>query len=298
MLRAGFCGPAGSGKSVTAIKLGARMVEEMGLGPLFVIDTEHRSAKRYAFSRRTGAGYNFRHVVLESDFSPAAYQAALEHCEERGAGVVVIDSLSHAWNGMNGVLELVDQKADASQGKNACSAGWKQMSPIHTRFVERVMQSSAHVLFTVRAKMEWTVDRNTEGKLEPRRVGLAPVQRDGLEYEPDLFFDMTPDHTLWITKSRVLDWPGIETGAKFHRPDLEFADLVIGWLQDGDPPVDALAAHIDEAVAASVDRPSYEAARKRLIHWMTTRALPKFKSDAALDTLLCRVRAAVTGAAA
>jgi len=96
----------------------------------------------------------------------------------------------------------------------------------------------------------------------------------------------------------VLDWPSIETGTTFHRPDVDFADQVIGWLEDGDPPVDVLAIRIDEAVAASVDRPAYEGARKRLIQWMTARAIPKFRGEAALDVLQNRVRAAVAGAAA
>lgn len=171
------------------------------------------------------------------------------------------------------------------------------MSGVQTRFVERIMQSSAHILFTARAKTEWATDRVGEGKLEGRRVGLAPVQKEGLEYEPDLFFDMTSDHRLILSKSRVYDWPGLETGATFVRPGNEFADLVIAWAQDGVPRVDELADALAAAVAASVDRPSYDDARKGLTAWMVERGIPKTKADTTLAAFNRRVRIA-RGAAA
>jgi hypothetical protein len=172
------------------------------------------------------------------------------------------------------------------------------MSPVHARFVERIMQSSAHVLFTVRAKTEWDVTKGADGKATPERVGLAPVQRDGLEYEPDLFFDMTPDHRLIITKGRTIDWPALETGSVFQRPGDEFADLVIGWIQDGEPPVDELAIQVDQAVVASVDRETYEAARDRLKRWMRARGISEQRGVDALDKHKAMVMAAHKNGAA
>jgi hypothetical protein len=67
ILRAGFSGPSGAGKTLTALRLGTRMVETMGVGRLFVIDTQHGSAARYAYNPRTGEGYRFRHLCLEHD---------------------------------------------------------------------------------------------------------------------------------------------------------------------------------------------------------------------------------------
>jgi len=292
LLRAGFCGLPGSGKTHTTLRLGHRMVERMHLGPMFVIDTEHGSAMLYAYCARTGHGYSFRHVPLKGDFSPATYIAAIERCEAQGAGVIVIDSLSHAWNGMNGILEMVDQRTEAGRGRGGAPSGWNEMSRVHVRFIERIMQSSAHVLFTVRMKTGWSVDRDRLGRLDARRLGIGPVQRDGLEYEPDLFCTLTADRTLSITKSRAFDCPDLATGSTFEQPDVEFADIVIDWLQQGTPRVDELAAQVDAAVVASKDRASYDEARDALIQWMTARSIPKAQGTAALTKLSQRVRSA------
>src|SRR5580704_18229626 len=204
LLRAAICGPTGSGKTKTALSIGTRMVERLGLGPLHVIDSENKSALRYAYSPRSRQGYRFKHVAMpEDDYSPAAYMAALDYCESQGAGVILIDSLSHAWNGINGVLEQVDTLTERSRSKNAFSEGWKAMTPVHNRLIQRILGSSAHIIFTLRAKVDWVVQENAAGKKEPVKVGLAPIQRDGIDYEPDLFFDMTaPDNTLIVSKSR------------------------------------------------------------------------------------------------
>ncbi len=146
LLRAAICGPTGSGKTKTGLVIGTRMVERLGLGPLYVIDSENKSALRYAYSPRSRQGYRFKHVPMpEDDYGPAAYMAALDFCESQGAGVILIDSLSHAWNGINGVLEQVDQVTERSRSKNAFSEGWKAMTPVHNRLIQRILGSSAHI---------------------------------------------------------------------------------------------------------------------------------------------------------
>ena len=66
-----------------------------------------------------------------------------------------------------------------------------------------ILGSSAHIIFTLRAKVDWVVQENERGKKEPVKVGLAPVQREGVDYEADLFFTMTaPDNLLIVEKSR------------------------------------------------------------------------------------------------
>ncbi|MFT3768013.1 MAG: AAA family ATPase [Minicystis sp.] len=230
LLRAGICGPTGSGKTKTGLVIGTRMVERLGLGPLYVIDSENKSSLRYAYSPRSKQGYRFKHVPMpEDDYSPAAYMAAMDYCESQGAGVILIDSLSHAWNGINGVLEQVDQVTSGSRTKNSFSEGWKAMTPVHNRLIQRILGSSAHVIFTLRAKTDWVIQENERGKREPQKVGLAPVQREGVDYEPDLFFDMTvPDNALIVSKSRC---DRLTPGEVVKRPGAEFADVIIEWIR-------------------------------------------------------------------
>lgn len=298
LLRAALCGPTGSGKTKTAMIIGSRMVEKLGTGPLYVIDSENRSALRYAYSPRSRTGYRFKHVPMpEDDYSPAAYMAALDYCEAQGAGVIVIDSLSHAWNGINGVLEQVDSVTMSSRTKNSFSEGWKAMTPVQNRLVQRIIGASCHVLFTMRAKVDWVVQENERGKKEPVKVGLAPVQREGLDYEPDLFFDMTvPDNHLIVSKSRC---DRIAPGEVVKRPGPEFADVIIEWIADAEPPErartlgEALSIAVAEGIAAgeqkSADR--YKAARAKLITWCEQAGVAPPRRDVALQQFKERVAA-------
>lgn len=296
LLRAGLCGPTGSGKTKTALILGTRMVERMGLGPLYVIDSENKSALRYAYSPRSKQGYRFKHVPMpQDDYSPAAYMAALDYCEAQGAGVILIDSLSHAWNGINGVLEQVDQVTSSSRTKNTFSEGWKAMTPIHNRLIQRMLGSSAHVLFTLRAKTDWVIQENERGKREPMKVGLAPVQREGVDYEPDLFFDMTvPDNVLVVSKSRC---DRLTPGEVVRRPGTEFADVIIEWIEDSDPPMGArtLGEAVNLAVAEGVQAweeksaERYKEAKKKLLTWCESAGVGAPRRDLALGQFKERV---------
>lgn len=301
MLRAGFCGTTGSGKTYTALLLASRMVDAMGLGPVYVIDTEHKSALRYAYSARSKQGFRFKHVPMpEDDCSPAAYLAAVEYCEDQGAGVIVIDSLSHMWNGIGGVLEQVDRTTANSRSKNQFSEGWKEWTPIHARAIERVMQARVHVIITLRAKAEWVIQENDRGKKVPERVGLAPVAREGIDYEPDMFFTMWPqgrDTMLSVDKSRALDRPSLARGAQHKNPGDDFAAEVMAWLSDGEPAADPLDAEVDRAVAASTSRDAFVAARAMLIEWMREHRIPRERGDAAVQEHKNRVTASTSAAA-
>jgi len=296
LLRAAICGPTGSGKTKTGLAIGTRMVERLGTGPLYLIDSENKSALRYAYSPRSRRGYRFKHVPMpEDDYGPQAYMAALDFCESQGAGVILIDSLSHAWNGINGVLEQVDQVTERSRSKNAFSEGWKAMTPIHNRLIQRILGSSAHVIFTLRAKVDWVVSENERGKMEPRKVGLAPIQREGVDYEPDLFFDMTaPDNACVVSKSRS---DRLAPGTVFKKPGADLADLIIEWLEDSEPPTGArtLGEAVNMAVAEgilaaeerSVDR--YKEAKRHLLAWCEQSGVSLARRDLALGQFKERV---------
>src|SRR5260221_3704877 len=84
----------------------------------------------------------------------------------------------------------------------------------------------------MRTKTEWILDRDERtGKTMPRKVGLAPVMRDGIEYEFDVCGEMDQENTLIITKSRC---PKL-TGGVFLKPGREVAEILKEWL-DGPPP--------------------------------------------------------------
>lgn len=206
-LRMGIAGPTGSGKTWSALAIAS------GLGTkVAVIDTERKSASIYSDV------FTFDVLELES-FHPERYIDAITAAAKEGYDVLVIDSLSHAWMGKDGALELVDKATAQDKSGNSYTA-WRKVTPLQTRMVDTMLSAPLHIIVTLRSKMEYSMDKNANGKTEVRKVGLAPVQRDGLEYEFSLFGELNAEHHLVITKSRfplfadqIIDRPGKELGA-------------------------------------------------------------------------------------
>ncbi len=294
-LRAGICGAGGSGKSYSALAIASRLAERFAV-PLFAIDSENESLLKYAKSKRTGRGFDFMHVALPAnDFSPDAYSAALDYCIGDGAGVIVIDSLSHEWEGSRGVLEQVDEITDRAQKPNgkaasAFSSGWKEMKPVHNRLIQQILRCPAHVIFTIRAKTKYKV---VGGK--PEKEGEGPAQCPGIEYEPDLFWWMA-DSVLMVDKTRC---DSLEPLSKWPKPGAEFADILADWIEDAEPPADPLLAAIDLAVAdgvlAAEERTpaKYKIAKDGLLTWCKANGLPSTKAEWAAQQFKERVAAVV-----
>jgi hypothetical protein len=230
-LRMALIGPSGSGKTWTALTV----AEGLCGGPtacraedVAVIDSERRSALKYC--RRDGqargpGAWDFLYAGLESH-DPRNYAEAIRGAAAAGAKVLVIDSLSHAWMGKDGALEQVDRIAKKSQSGNSFNA-WRDVTPLHNQLVDAIMAAPLHVIFTLRAKMEYVVEKDERtGKNVPRKVGLAPVMRDGIEYEADIVGDMDQDNNLFITKSRC---PGLH-GQVIPKPGQKLAEHLIKWL--------------------------------------------------------------------
>jgi len=222
-LRMALIGPSGSGKTYTALKIATQLGDRVA-----VIDTERGSASKYADK--------FEFDVLELDsFHPQQYIDGIKAAEAEGYDVLIIDSLSHAWMGKDGALELVDRAARRMQSQNTFAA-WRDVTPLHNALVDAMLQSRLHLIATMRAKTEYIVEKDERtGKSVPRKVGLAPVQRDGLEYEFDVVADMDLDNNLIVSKSRC----EALSGAVIPKPGEEVADILKAWLTDGVPVQDA-----------------------------------------------------------
>ena len=232
-LRMAICSPAGYGKSATGLVF-AQALAEIFNTRIAAIDTEHGALSKY-----TGV-FAKEFVVCElQHFAPSAYTAAIREAAAGGFGVLLIDSLSHAWSGVGGALAQVDAKAGS--GGNSYTA-WKDVTPQHNELVEAILAYPGHVIATMRTKMEYVLeeDTNKAGKkvMVPKKVGMKPVQREGMDYEFDVVADMDESHTLIISKTRC---PAID-GQRVVKPGPEFLAPVIRWLDEGtDAPAHAPA---------------------------------------------------------
>jgi hypothetical protein len=102
---------------------------------------------------------------------------------------------------------------------------------MHNALVDAMLASNCHIIATMRSKTEYVLEQNERGKTVPRKVGVAPVQRDGLEYEFDVVGDMNLDNELVISKTRC---PKL-TGVVISKPGNEIAETLKVWLTDGAP---------------------------------------------------------------
>lgn len=207
--RVALCGISGSGKTLTALKIARGMCPT---GEIALIDSERGSASKYADM------FDFNVKELDT-FHPNTYIQAIT--EAKGHDVLIIDSLSHAWMGKDGALEQVDRAAARSQSKNTFTA-WRDVTPLHNALVDAILSFPGHVIVTMRSKADYVMEDNGKGKMTPVKVGLAPIQREGIEYEFDLVADMTLDNTMIVTKTRdkqfrlaVIPSPTEQVGADF-----------------------------------------------------------------------------------
>lgn len=232
-LRLGLCGPAGTGKTYTGLRLAFAIAEARGKeqgrpGRVAVIDTESGSARKYVGESPDGEPWEFDVLELVS-FSPDRYTEALAEAAAEKFDVVLIDSISHAWEGKDGALELVDRKKTQSPSNNSYFA-WKDVTPSHRRFVEAILASPCDIICTLRSKTEYVLEPNEKGQMVPKKIGMAPIQRQGMEYEFDVFCDIDQSHILTVTKTRC----NAIDGATVVKPGPGFARPLIEWIMTGE----------------------------------------------------------------
>jgi len=218
-LRLAIIGPAGSGKTYSALGIAVALAGKSG--KVAVIDTERGSASLYADL------FPFDVLTLDS-FSPLAYVEAIAEAEKGGYAVIVIDSLSHAWASKDGALEMVDRETARSQSRNSYTA-WRNVTPIHNQMVDAIIRSKAHIVCTMRSKMEYVMDKDEKGKTTIRKIGLQPIQREGLDYEFTICGDINQEHKFIVSKSRC---PAF-ADAVVDKPGKQFADKLLAWLNEG-----------------------------------------------------------------
>lgn len=254
-LRMAFTGPAKSGKTYTALVLATALANGGRIG---LIDTENRSSEKYADI------FDFDIMELD-DAHPESFIAGIDVFEKAGHVVVILDSLSHAWIGKKGVLELHDDATVASRSKDSYIS-WRTITPLHRALIDKMQSVSCHLIATMRSKMAYIRTTDDRGKTTIRKVGLAPVQRQGMEYEFDILAEMQQDHRIVIGDSRC---PAVD-GKTEMKPDGTFFQPIIDWLDGVEPPKPPHWIDSEEV-------------RKRFWAWTTDMALKNKEVHEALE---------------
>lgn len=217
-LRATIDGPTGSGKTYSALLLASGLTT----GKIALLDTEHRSAELFADH------FDFNVSPLDPPYTTDRYIAIINSAKEYD--VLVIDSLSHAWEGQGGVLEMHSNITAASRSGNSYTA-WRDVTPKHDELIRTILAFPGHIITTMRSKMEYLMVEGTNGKkAEVRRVGMAPIQRAGVEYEFDLVLDMSADGNF-ATASKKRMATLFNDGP--FRPTRQTGEQIRDWLASG-----------------------------------------------------------------
>lgn len=215
-LRLCISGPSGSGKTYSSLLIAS------GLAPwdkIAVLDSEHSSSELYA-----DLG-NYSVLSLEPPYDPLRYVEAIRAAEQAGFEVLVIDSLSHAWVGDGGLLDQQGKATDTKYRGNSFAA-WREFTPKHNALVEAILSANIHIIGTTRSKTEYSlIDEG--GKKQVKKVGLAPVQRDSIEYEFTVFMDLAADHTATASKDRTSIFDG-----KYFTPNRQIGERLLHWLNN------------------------------------------------------------------
>lgn len=198
-LRLALCGPSGSGKTLSSLLVAKGLIPDGGRVAL--IDTEAGSGEQYA-GHPLLDGMEYDTLQISAPFTSDKYVKAIKAAEAEGYEVIVIDSLTHQWTGSGGALEQVDKHND-----KIANSGWRVVTPEHNRFVEAILQCKSHVIATMRSKVHYTISetQNRDGKTvaAPKKLGMAPIQREGMEYEYTVVLDIDEDNEARASKDRT-----------------------------------------------------------------------------------------------
>jgi hypothetical protein len=188
-LRLGISGASGFGKTYSALLLAYGMTQDWN--KIAVIDTENSSASLYS-----DLG-SFNVLDLSPPYSPERYIEAISVCERAKIAVVIIDSITHEWNGSGGCLEIHEKLGGRFQD-------WAQVSPRHQAFIDKILQSDCHIITTTRRKIEYDIDRDSSGKLKVQKLGTKEITKEGFEYELTINFELiNENHLVRASKDRT-----------------------------------------------------------------------------------------------
>lgn len=218
-----IAGPSGSGKTYSSLLIASGLTRN---GRIAVIDTERSSANKYA---KILGDKKFSTLELPN-FSPGTFVEAIKYLVGQGFDTIIIDSLSLAWSGPNGVLDLVDKAARRSSSGNTFAA-WKDINPLLGELSDAILSSPAHVIATLRVKTDYIMETNEKGKQQPKKVGLAPIFKTEFDYDFDIVGNMDQDNYLTISKTRI----DFIQGDVVKRPGFEYGRRLREWYDGNDP---------------------------------------------------------------
>jgi hypothetical protein len=235
-LKLGISAPSGGGKTLGALLIAYGLMkskypnesDDFRWSKIAIVDTENGSGELYVgaeVKKSNLAIGNYLAITLTPPFEADKYTQAMEVCEKNGVEVCILDSTTHLWSGEGGLLE---QQSNISKKTGNSYTAWRDITPQHNRFVEKMLQTPMHIIATMRAKQEYALDKDDKGSLSVRKMGLEPEQRKGMEYEFTTFFEIDAEHKAFGSKDRTSLFD-----QKYFVITPEIGEKMMEWLNGG-----------------------------------------------------------------
>lgn len=213
-IRLGLTGPSGSGKTYSALLIAKGMTSRWE--DIALIDTEHGSGDLYAHL----GDYNI--IGLDAPHTPEKYIEAIEICEHQGIKVLIIDSLSHCWE------YLLDVHSNMIGNS---FTNWGKITPRQNALIRKILSSDLHIIATMRTKTDYVLNQK-DGKYIPEKVGMKSIQREGVDYEFTLVFDLDIKHQATASKDRT----NLFADKPAFTPGEETGTQILSWCNEGKNP--------------------------------------------------------------
>lgn len=214
-IRLGLSGASGFGKTYSALLIAKGLVGSWD--KIALIDTENGSGELYSDLGE----YNV--ITLEAPYSPERYIEAIKMCENAGMECIIVDSITHEWDGDGGCLDIQNQLGGRYQD-------WAKVTPRHNAFIQSIITCKAHVITTVRRKQDYDMVKNDKGKMEVQKVGTKEVTRDGFEYELTMNLEFINDkHMVKASKDRT----SLFMGKPEFVPSEKTGEEIRKWCESG-----------------------------------------------------------------
>lgn len=246
-LRLGLAAPSGGGKTLGALLVAYGLMKEKYpdkkdvelWDKIAIVDTENGSGELYVGMEVAGESNikigEYNAITLHAPFEAEKYISAIQLCEDNGIEVCILDSTSHLWSGEGGLLE---QQGNVAKRVGNSYTAWREITPLHNKFVEKMLQSQLHIIATMRSKQEYVQEKDDKtSKTVVRKLGLEPEQRKGMEYEFTTFLDIDSDHTAFGSKDRTNMFDN-----KYFKLTPKVGQQMMNWLESGTSAEDVIVA--------------------------------------------------------
>lgn len=219
-IRLGLSAVSGGGKTYSALLIAFGLCNDWA--KIAIIDTENNSADLYS----DFGPYNT--LTLAAPFAPERYIEAIKTCEAAGIEVIIIDSITHEWDGAGGCLDIIEELTKKDPKHNSYTQ-WRFVTPRHQDFLDTILQSPCHIITTVRRKQDYEMSKGNDGKVTVTKAGLKEITREGFEYELTVNIELDQNHNATSSKDRT----GLFQDKPSFVPSVNTGKIIKQWCEQG-----------------------------------------------------------------